>query len=211
MKEIIVYNSLINKEGTLLDIVYENNSVNVYVDYKVKKDFFGIKNGIPLAITFRDKEDEKYILDMREKLLINNNGLKLNDIVGPNVLDAYITCVNKYAFKRTLSDKFGWKKMCLALNATKEGYGVQMLPYSNWTELKHDTGFWNNYIHGSGDTIEETWDYIFNQKLFNDKVRRLIFAKNKYGNYIFLGLYKCTKIDYKNKTRIYERILEQYS
>lgn len=86
------------------------------------------------------------------------------------------------------SSQFGWQTPLYARNATHEGYSVWCIAYSNLNAKK--SGNWMNLIFG--DTIEELWktrtyDYLHD---FSDTTTRVVFAKNKKGQYEFFGVYK---------------------
>lgn len=72
------------------------------------------------------------------------------------------------------------------------GY-VWFLSHSNWTASKGDS--WEITISKDKNLIEE----IFKRKkedLFDDGVQRVVFAKKKNGQYVFLGIYITEDFDY---------------
>ncbi len=95
-----------------------------------------------------------------------------------------------------------------AANATKEGYGVWFIAYSNWTAI-YDKN-WSNIISGDEKIIVETYKkntlrpYVISNEI------RVVFAKNGSGIYEFLGLYQANDSIKNENKRIYENIWDDY-
>lgn len=92
--------------------------------------------------------------------------------------------------------QFGMRGQPLyARAATPEGYSVWCIAYSNLNAKKG--GKWTNWIFDGNDAdgddrIEELWerktyDYLHD---FSETTTRVVFAKNRKGQYEFLGVYR---------------------
>lgn len=88
---------------------------------------------------------------------------------------------------------------------------VWFLSHSNWTASKGDS--WEITISKDKSLIEE----IFERKkedLFYDGVHRVVFAKKKNGQYVFLGIYETDdfkKDKDRNGKRIWRKTYRQIS
>ena len=115
-------------------------------------------------------------------------------------------CCKKYGFDNGFAWLFGRRQELYAMSATKEGYSVWFLAHSNWTESKG--GKWSNEIKDGTKHIIEYWDKI-DDRFNNDTRTRVVFAKRQ-SQYLFLGVYKFVKNDWKTRTKEYEQISSYY-
>lgn len=115
------------------------------------------------------------------------------------------------------ANKFGMNKTLFAFKAdTDKQNSVWFLSHSNRTQTKAEskrTGVmengaaFRNIISDDNNIIKENISKEEDKNGF-DGINRITFAKNKYGQYEFLGIYKM--IRYENFTREYERISYVY-
>lgn len=134
------------------------------------------------------------------------DGLLFMHSYGTTAENIYNMCCKKYGFDNDYIWLFGRRQELYAMDATKEGYSVWFLAHSNWTESKG--GKWSNEIKYGAKHITEYWDNI-DDRFNNDKRTRLVFAK-KQNQYLFLGIYKFVKNDWKTRTKEYEQISTSY-
>lgn len=121
----------------------------------------------------------------------------------------YEACMKAYGFAEEGLKEFGWNNHMYARASTKEGYSVWMLAHSNWTDTKNDK--WRNTISEGFRLITEDWgeNAAGLEKELPDEIR-VAFAKDGAGAYVFLGLFRCTKIDPENRIKQYELISDKY-
>lgn len=127
---------------------------------------------------------------------------------GTRAIDIYDECCNSLGFHSFERGKFGRQQELFAMNATKEGYCVWFLAHSNWTATKN--GKWENEIFDSIKHIDEKWDDPMIKRFGEDAEIRVVFAKQKNGMYVFLGVYKCLFIDDDKRVKRYEIISDKY-
>ena len=162
------------------------------------------------SIIFIDKQEEKpvKILHIDEAVKIfkkegcgrnisydnelssNFSSLKSGLKYGKTAKDIYLKCCKNLDFKISKSHFFAPQQILFASNATEYGYAVWMLPNSNFTG--RTSGSWANVI--DGDKIYEFWSIDD----VGDSSDRITFAKQKDGEYVFLGVYtleSCERIN----------------
>ena len=114
---------------------------------------------------------------------------------GTNSKKIYEKYAEMYGWDRRQSSQFGAQGQPLyAREATPEGYSVWCISYSNLNDKKG--GQWRNRFSDDKDTndlIEELWEYRTHDRLhdFSETTTRIVFAKNRKGEYEFFGVYKC--------------------
>lgn len=147
-------------------------------------------------------------MDVGEKLIRN-----LYKGYGTRAMDIYENCCRVFGWDYSKLGQFALKKPLYAYNATPEGYSVIFLAHSNWTDTKVRNRI--NIIQEK--TLEERWREIDDDAFYTDTYTRVVFAKDKYGEYVFLGvyLYKETKTvtflnEEKHFVKIYKRVSSQY-
>lgn len=121
----------------------------------------------------------------------------------------YEACIPVFGFAQEGLKEFGWNNHMYAKAATKEGYSVWMLAHSNWTDTKN--GKWRNTISEGFRLITEDWGENaagLDKELLGEK--RVAFAKDAAGAYVFLGVFKCALIDPEKRIKQYELISDKY-
>lgn len=127
---------------------------------------------------------------------------------GDNALEIYEECSTIFGWNRNNSFEFDGSHQWYASKTTLEGYDVWVLFHNNWTGTR--TPHWINELSEDEETIVE--------RCFNPDFRfwaetyelRLVFARNKAGEFLFLGLYKVESIDNGKKIKTYRRISREY-
>ena len=123
--------------------------------------------------------------------------------LGTVAKEVYHECVKGVGFNPAYEGSFGGQQDLYHKDAAKPGLDVWMLAHSNWTETKN--GKWSNRIYGKDDYIDETYDDGLYYDIDNNRV---VFAKNKKGVYIFLGVYEV--VGRKENVKTYHRISKEY-
>ena len=142
--------------------------------------------------------------------------MQIGFTAGSKAVDNYYACCTLFEFDPTLAGAFKMMKMLYAQNATPEGYSVWMLAHSNLNESFNKKKNWYNmFVHPN--EIKEIW---FNPEDIkgsqHDYSKRVCFAKNKNGNYVFQGVYEPQKIEWeiilgeKQLVRTFKRISATY-
>ena len=106
----------------------------------------------------------------------------------------YDLCCDEFGWDSGQRDEFARQRIMYAYRATREGYSVWFLVHHTWIEKKEDaTAKWWNTI--GKDAVYEEWynsrisdEDRFN--LYNDRSPRLTFARNRAGQYTFIGIFK---------------------
>lgn len=165
-----------------------------------------------------EKDKELYIAEERNKELKRLSDIKNGEILGRNISyehgnklciepiyryrrtygtkakDIYDDGCYVFGFKRSKSRNFAPQRLLYAEDCTNEGYSVWMLPYS---DLNGQTnGEWANFIE-KDKIIQydlEGWGEA-------SPAPRIVFAKQKNNEYVFIGVYRLTDriIDYPRK------------
>ena len=206
----LIGKTLCNKMGQKYVVVDQDND-NGYFFIQVN----GEKKGYSIRVCFLNSvfkaEDDKVqsqIIQALNKPIQKpkTDGLLFLRPYSSSAEEVYNMCCTKYGFDRSFAWLFGKRQELYAMDATKEGYSVWFLAHSNWTDTKG--GKWSNEIKDGTNHIIEYWDKI-DDRFNNDKRTRLVFAK-KQNQYLFLGIYKFVKNDWKTKTKEYEQISTSY-
>lgn len=137
------------------------------------------------------------------------DGLIVKRAYGKKAKDIYFAGCYRFYWDNSKIGSFCQQKKLYDVNCTKEGFSVWFLPYSNLTNSKNDSANWTNYISSDFTTIKEVWESV-NDLFHNDKSKRVTFAKQKNGQYLYLGIFQVTEIDKKNKCRIYKQVDKNY-
>lgn len=139
---------------------------------------------------------------------------------GTKAKDIYLDCCNSFGWNKRLIGEFGMMKPLYARGAADRGTkAVWFICKSNWKNdllipvnvngkivKKH-----RNYIYDNLQCIEE---YQQDSKLYpNDYPLqdRITFAKNKQGQYVFLGVYRTKEPNSDRSDRTFYRISNDYS
>ena len=104
---------------------------------------------------------------------------------------------------------FGSLQILFSKHCTAEGYSVWFLPYSNLNNRKNPRANWRDLIDIDFTTIKEYWNSI-DERFYCDKDKRLTFASQKNGQYIYLGIFQAQEINELDKCKIFKRIDTNY-
>lgn len=192
------------KNGYKLKIVFEKQTFS-FIDENVQRKLKQFINSIIIEPSKEEKESSKIPHIDEAVKLFKNEGIGRNvsedfsfswsflqsgKTYGKVALDIYLKCCNKLDFKVSKSSFFAKQQILFASNATEFGYAVWMLPNSSYTGKT--SGVWANVI--DGDRIYEFWK----EDATGDSSDRITFAKQKDGEYVFLGVYtleSCERIN----------------
>lgn len=114
-----------------------------------------------------------------------------------------------------LASNFEPRRLLYAKNATEERYSVWFLAHSNFISEEDTNGLWKNKF--KKDMLLEEWfpEAVrkYEEELFCDQTKRVVFAKKASGKYYFMGIYEPVCLeeiedDYYVKT--YKRVSTQY-
>lgn len=133
-------------------------------------------------------EGEKFCSDCRRRIALPFRDLVRGKESGTNSRDVYEECAKRYRWDMSQANQFGKLGLLLyALKATPEKFSVWFIAHSNWTGDKG--GKWQNEISLYENTIEVIWDDPLSARAA-DFTTCVVYAKNQYGQYEFLGVYK---------------------
>ena len=126
--------------------------------------------------------------------------------------DVYGDCLKYLGFKST--NRFNEDKKNNRMNIylhdiTKEGYALWLLPYHNMNHKKHD----NYYNEFQNDLTKIKLIYTNENKRPSEEVvesKRLVFAKQNDGRYVFLGLFKYNKEESTQEYSVYDLFEKEY-
>ena len=131
---------------------------------------------------------------------------------GSSAQPIYDECCDRFGWDRSQRYLFGKQQILYAEAATPEGFSPWFLANNNWTKTK--SGNWSNNI--LQDIIEEMWEKPM-YGLYHDETIRVIFAKTKSYEYVFLGLYQPIGVEEKMLSngkkvwiKTYQRISDVY-
>lgn len=91
-----------------------------------------------------------------------------------------------------------------ATNCTKDGFSVWLIPYSNMNNYHNSENKCNYFINSKFDTIKEYWKPSTTPTQATDK--RITFAKQKNGQYLYLGIFQATETPPQNNCITYQKI-----
>lgn len=111
--------------------------------------------------------------------------LRKNKIMGTHSQKIYLELCDKFGWNRNLANHFGnvTPFYNFAENATKEGYAVWFLPYSNLTNKSKN---WTNFVSLNEITISQIGEKHKKQS----QSIRVTFIKDQRFGYVFWGLFK---------------------
>lgn len=140
--------------------------------------------------------------------------LEYKQCYGTSSQTIYDNCCLKLGFKKAKRGCFGWPGLLYSDYATKEGYGVLFLPYSNFNNQSKDVEEskpWQNFISADLKYIKEVWKnkYKLENTSFNCK-RRVAFIKQHNQQYVFIGIYICKKVNINESYVLYEQVSKFY-
>ncbi len=138
-----------------------------------------------------------------------SDGLFLMHAYGTRAKDIYSDGVRCFGWNDSKKGSFGSQQKLYDVNCTKEGYSVLFLPYSNINNKKNDNANWTDFISSDFKTIKEIWKDT-DKENFYDRTERITFAKQKNGQYIYIGIFQAEKIDEDAKCKYYTRINTDY-
>ena len=138
-----------------------------------------------------------------------DEGLITGHAYGKKAKDVYCEGIRVFGWDYSKLDSFCSQKLLYSKNCSKEGYSVWFLPYSNMNNYKNNAVNWIDFINSTFDTIKEVWINL-DDRFYNDKDKRITFAKQKNGQYLYLGIFQATEIDDENQCKIYHKLDGNY-
>lgn len=130
---------------------------------------------------------------LKQKAVFDESGFTF----GGSAQKAYERFCGEFGWDKRKSKFFMPMNLLYATNVTAEGYSVWFMTHSNLEGGK--ASIWNNRImkkHSKEyyDAIEEKWEESWEkpsigQGLYTDQTTRVVFAKLRDGQYIFLGIF----------------------
>lgn len=186
----------------------------LYVSNPIKKPIIKIITKEPASPVGEDKTKYEDFILAQEGIYANSqskisDGLYLMHAYGTRAKDIYSDGVRCFGWNDSKKGSFGSQRKLYDVNCTKEGYSVLFLPYSNINNIKNDKANWTDFISSDFKTIKEVWKDI-SVESFDDRTERITFAKQKNGQYIYIGIFQAEKIDEDAKCKYYTRINTDY-
>ena len=139
--------------------------------------------------------------------------LEYKQCYGKSSQTIYDNCCLKLGFKKAKRGYFGMRGLLYSDYATKEGYGVLFLPYSNFNNQSKDveeTKPWQNFISADLKYIKEVWKNRDKLENTSFNCKRVAFIKQHNQQYVFVGIYKCKKVDINESYVLYEQVSKFY-
>ncbi len=134
--------------------------------------------------------------------------LKAYKNYGDNAFEMYEECSAIFGWNRNNAFEFDGSHQWYASKTTLEGYDVWVLYHNNWTDTR--TSHWLNELSDDEERIIEHNCNPGSYYWTEDYGMRLVFARNKAGEFLFLGLYEVESVDYEKKIKTYKRIAREY-
>ena len=138
-----------------------------------------------------------------------NKGLLVSCAYGKKAIDVYEEACNVFGWDSSKKGYFSPKKMLYEKECTKEGYAVWFLTYSNLNNYNNSAANWIDYVSSNFEVVKEVWKNL-DERFFNDNEKRVTFAKQKNGQYIYLGIFQAKEWDEENKCKTFCRVAESY-
>lgn len=138
-----------------------------------------------------------------------SDGLQLKHAYGTRAEDIYLDGVFCFGWNYAKRESFGRQQKLYDVKCTEDGYSVLFLPYSNLNDGRNEKVSWTDFISSDFKTIKEVWKDTDKEK-FYDRTKRITFAKQKNGQYIYIGIFQAKIIDEEAKCKYYKRIGEEY-
>ena len=147
---------------------------------------------------------------MTKNVLIFNDGSDLDTVAH----SAYRMLAHCYKWNLLLASNFEPRRLLYAKNATEEGYSVWILAHSNLISEEDPNGLWKNKFK-KDMLLEQRFPEAvikYEEELYCDQTKRVVFAKKASGKYYFMGIYEPVDLeeiedDYYVKT--YKRVSTQ--
>lgn len=133
------------------------------------------------------------------------NGLVVGHAYGSKAQDVYKQGQEFFGWDDSKQGYFGAQQMLYAKNCTKEGFAVWFLTYSNLNNYTNKAANWIDFISSDFETVKEVWKNL-DDRFFNDNEKRVTFAKQKNGQYLYLGIFQATEWDQENRCKTFKRI-----
>lgn len=135
---------------------------------------------------------------------------------GTKAKDVYTLCCEWFGWDRDLTKEFGMMKPLFAHKVADNGnLDVWMICHSNWCgdilidDIQSGTRKHRNFIYADLSRIDE-----FQQNAPFDDIypmqNRITFAKNKKGQYVFLGVYRAKEPNSKAPDREFYLVSDSY-
>lgn len=138
-----------------------------------------------------------------------SDGLQLKHAYGTRAEDIYLDGVFCFGWNYAKRESFGRQQKLYDVNCTEDGYSVLFLPYSNLNDGRNEKVSWTDFISSDFKTIKEVWKDT-DKENFYDRTKRITFAKQKNGQYIYIGIFQAKIIDEEAKCKYYKRIGDEY-
>lgn len=133
------------------------------------------------------------------------NGLVECHAYGRKAKDIYLAGCENFGWSYSKLGSFCSQKLLYDKNCSREGYSVWFLPYSNLNNYKNSMANWINLISSDFNVIKENWK-VLDDRFFYDKDMRITFAKQKNGQYLYLGIFQAKEFDEVNKVKTFYKV-----
>lgn len=139
------------------------------------------------------------------------DSLHKGDFLGREAKNIYtMLCHNKnFNWDITKTNNFKMMKGLHASDATLEGYSVWFLAHSSYNGSIAKSEKVYNRVEENGNIIE-VWNDDIEIKTTPSMENRIVFIKNKFGQYIFWGIVKSDEVDLEKRESIHKYVSDCY-
>ena len=138
-----------------------------------------------------------------------DDGLVPMHAYGRNEKDVYLKVCESFGWDYSKLGSFCSQKLLFDKNCSREGFSVWFLPYSNLNNYRNSATNWIDFISSDFEKIKEVWKEM-DERFFTDDDKRITFAKQRNGQYLYLGVFQVKEFDEENRSKTFYKIDENY-
>jgi hypothetical protein len=138
-----------------------------------------------------------------------DDGLVPMHAYGRKAKDVYLKGCEYFGWDYSKLGSFCSQKLLFDKNCSREGFSVWFLPYSNLNNYRNSATNWIDFISSDFEKIKEVWKEM-DERFFTDDDIRITFAKQRNGQYLYLGVFQAKEFDEENRCKIYYKIDGNY-
>ena len=138
-----------------------------------------------------------------------SEGLEVLHAYGKVAKEVYLEGCKHFSWDYSKQGSFCSQKLLYDKDCSREGYSLWFLPYFNINNYRNDKTNWIDFVDSDFDTIKEIWKEI-DERFYNDYDKRITFAKQKNGEYLYLGVFQAIESDEDARCKIFQKIEGNY-
>jgi hypothetical protein len=138
-----------------------------------------------------------------------NDGLNVLSAYGKVAKDVYLDGCKHFGWDYSKVGSFCSQKLLYDKDCSREGYSVWVLPYLNTNNFKNPKSNWIDFVNSDFNIIKEVWKEM-DERFFTDDDKRITFAKQRNGQYLYLGIFQAKEFDEENRSKTFYKIDGNY-